>query len=390
MEGRKIGMASQCRGRWLVALLAVALSPGTAALEFAETIVKRGAAVEGDLYIAGRTVEIATEVRGDLVAAAQHLNVTRAVSEDLIVVGETLHLNGPVGDDVRAAGRLITLSAPLGGHLVAAGGQITLSAGASTGSWAWLAGRVLQVLGDVGGELKAAGQEVVIGGTVEGDVTVYAERIRVLEGAQIRGAFAYGSEQEPQIADGARIDGDIRRIPLPDLERRRGDLIGAAAGAGILLTAGLFLVGAVHLLLFPGLAAVAGQTASRRPWASLGLGLAILFLVPVLVMILLASVIGAPLALALLALYAVLLLFGYVHGAAWLGELVLRHWRKAALPGRVARLLALAVMLVVLALLQLVPVFGALTGMAVGLIGSGSLGLGLVHYYRAAAVGEAA
>lgn len=380
-------MVHHCGWRILVGLLVVpALLVNVMAQEFGETIVKRGAVVEGDLYLAGRTVEIATEVQGDLIAAGQSVNVTRPVTEDVMVAAETVSLSGPVADDVRAAGRHVSLSAPVGGHVLAAGEQVTLSVDASTGSWAWLAGRLVQVLGKVGGDLRAAGQEVVIGGTVLGDVKVYAERIRVLETAHIQGRLEYGSERELEIADGAVIEGDIKRMPLPDFEREAKTVVGAAMGAIVLFAFGLLVVGIFYVSAFPGLAAVAAQTATRRPWASLGMGIAILAGVPFVALMLIATGIGLLLAMAILALYAVTLLIGYINGIAWLGDLALRRWRKATAPSRLAKLLAFTLVLVVVMVLQLVPLFGQLAALVIWLFGIGGLSLGTFQYYRAASV----
>jgi cytoskeletal protein CcmA (bactofilin family) len=349
--------------------------------EFADTIVKRGPAIEGDLYLAGRTVEIATEVRGDLVVAGQHVGVSRPVSEDLIVAGETVRLTGPVADDVRAAGRLITLTAPVGDHVVAAGEQLTLTADASTGGRAWLAGRVIQVLGTVGGDLAAAGQEVVIGGTVHGNVKVYAETIRVLESARIKGRLEYGSREPLDIADGAIIEGDIKRIAVPDMEDGAEAAKRAAFAAALVFLAGLFLVGLVFLSLFAGVARSAADAVRNHPGMTAALGLGTLVIVPLIAIVLMATVVGLLPGLALLASYVLVALFGYVNGVSWLSRLVLDR-RTPAAGGRMRQYLAFAITLAVLAIAQLIPLLGLLAGLAVWIVGTGSLVFALARACR--------
>jgi hypothetical protein len=363
---------------WAVGvLLAAAAVIGTVvAQDFGETIIKRGA-VDGDLYLAGRTVEVAARVEGDLVAAGQRVSVTRPVAEDVIAAGEVVTLTGPVADDVRAAGRLVTLAGDVGDHIAVAGETVTLSSGAATGGYAWLAGRLVQVLGDVGGELKAAGQEVVVGGTVAKDATLMARRIRILETAHIHGRLAYRSPDEPEIADGAVIDGDIHRMPMPDAEKAAPRIAGAAVATGIVFGLGLFVVGAAYLAAFPAVAADAAGKASRQPWTALGLGLAVLLGVPFAAMVLAITVVGLLLAFAILAVYAVLLLAGYVNAVAWLARVALRRWRGLEVPGRGA-LLALVALLVV----QLVPVLGQLIVLFVWLAGIGGLMMALEARYR--------
>ena len=365
----------------IIVVVGLALVAAAGAQEFAETIVKRGV-VEGDLYLAGRTVEVAAEVRGDLVAAGQRINVGERIDEDVIAVGEIVTLTGNVADDVRAAGRVVTVMGSVGDHVVAAGETVTLSTGATTGGRAWLAGRIVQVLGDVGGELRAAGQEVVIGGAVLGDVSITAQRIRVLDTAHVHGSFEYRSATAPEIAEGAVIDGDITRQAMPEVSRGAEDGVGAMLGAGALFVVSMFIVGLVYLLAFPVVAAEAAQAGSDHPWASLGLGLAALFAVPFLSLILTATVVGLMLALVILATWTVALVTGYVNGVALTVGLVTRRWFGAA-PRRGASLLAFFVGLGVLSVLQLVPLVGQLAALLVWSVGVGSLVMALARRYRA-------
>lgn len=359
-------------------LAGIAGAGGAVAQEFGETVITRSP-VDGDLYLAGRTVEVAAEVRGDVVAAGQRINVTEVVTGDIIAAGEVVSLSGPVADDVRAAGRIVTISGPVGDHAVAAGETVTLSAGAVTGGWAWLAGRLVQVFGEVGGELRAAGQEVVIGGTVHGDTMLMGQRVRVLETAHIHGRLSYRSPQEAEIAAGAVVDGDIERLPMPDAEEAAP---GAALGAVLVFSLGLLVTGVFYLLAFPELNTEAARTASRHPWAALGVGLAVLLGVPFVAMVLAVTVIGMVPGFALVALYAVLLVAGYTGGVAWLAWLALRKWRGSDVPGRGPLVLAFILVMLALLIAQLVPMAGQLANLLVWLVGIGSLVMVLFSRYR--------
>jgi hypothetical protein len=310
------------------------------------------------------------------------VSISRQIAQDVIVAGETVILTGPAGDDVRAAGRLVLLSSPIADHLVAAGENVTLSTDASTGSWAWLAGRVVKILGDVGGELKVAGQEVVIGGAVGGDVLVTAEQIRVLETARIAGRFEYRSGEEPEISEGAVIQGETKRLVSGE---DPPDVAGAVTGAIVftfVLLLGAFVLGAVFLLAFRALSFEAAKMGSGSPWVALAVGFAVLVGLPLLIVASIATVIGLPLAIVALAFYVVVLMVGYVNGAAWVAYSALRRRRPTSDPSRVSLLLTFALVLCVLLLLQLIPLVGQVVGLFVWLIGIGSLTLALTARYR--------
>ncbi len=367
----------------IVFLLTIAgLITTAAAQQFGETIVKRGT-IPDDFYVAARTVEIAARVQGDLAAAGQRVTITEAVDADVITAAETVQINAPIADDLRTVGRMVTIAGPVGGHVVAAGETVTLTTDGRTGSWAWMAGRDVQVLGDVGGELKTAAQHVVIGGTVDGDVTVYAENVRVLGGAHIRGAFHYHGGENPAIADGAIIDGDITRSTRPDDGETGGDADdGVDVGAAIVFGLSMLVVGAVYLLGFPVFSEEAARRGTRRMLTSLGLGIAALIVTPFVAVLAMITLIGLPLGLAVLALYPVMLLVGYVNGIAAVGHVGVRRWRRTDTPGRRAVITAFVVALLALVLLQIIPYVGALLGIVIWLLGIGSLVLALAGRYR--------
>ena len=135
---------------------------------------------------------------------------------------------------------------------------------------------------------------------------------------------------------------------------------------------GLVAAAAVWALLFPGLAERAQARLARAPGASLVLGAAVLFVVPILMLVLLLTIIGAPLAFALLAAYGLVLLAGYLVVAGMLGDRLLHVTAKAA-PTRAQHLLALAAAVVLLGLLAAVPVVGWLLTLLALMAGTGAL-----------------
>ena len=133
----------------------------------------------------------------------------------------------------------------------------------------------------------------------------------------------------------------------------------------------LMVTGVVLLLLFPGVFARSARTIATNPWKSLGLGLAALVVTPVVVMILLFTVLGIPLAFTAMALYAVALLVGFLVAAVFLGDVGgLLGQRRPSPGGQIVRLLGA---LIVLALARWIPVVGGLILCLALLFGLGAL-----------------
>jgi len=269
---------------------------------------------------------------------------------------------------VRAAGRSVSIAGMVAGHVVAAGETVNITPAATIGGWAWLAGREVNVAGQVGGEVKVAAQAVTISAEVAGDVELMAEDIRIFPGARIRGDLVYRSDNKPHIADGAVIEGDIIARPVPYKEPQGG-------GAGLVFLVALAVAGCVYYLLFPAFSVAGADGLRRSPLTALGIGVAVLFATPFVVLLLLVSVIGMLVALPLLAWYLVSQLGGFLSGVIYVGDAGLRLTGKATTAGKGLRVLSIVLALVALVLVQIIPVVGGLAVLVLYVLGLGALQL---------------
>ena len=198
------------------------------------------------------------------------------------------------------------------------------------GGSAWILGRRVDVSGRVRRELRVTAVRVRIEGTVEGDVYLAARDIEILPAARITGSLSYWSGQEARIAPEARIAGRViqHQPRFFDRDGRVLTVLGLVTRA--LVVVNLFVSGVVLFLLFPRFTVAAARTVERRPWTSLGIGVAVLVLTPLAAVFLALTVIAIPLALALAALYVLALLLGFITAAFALGDLGARAFRRGA------------------------------------------------------------
>jgi cytoskeletal protein CcmA (bactofilin family) len=341
-----------------------------------------------DLYVAGGTVDVAAEVDGDVIAAGGQVTVDRDVRGDVLAAGGNVAIRARVGDDVRAAGGNVTVSGAVADEVVLGGARVLLAQSAQVGGRARLAGNTVQVAGRIDQGLKAAGTRIEISGRIAGDVELYADEIEIAPGASIGGDLVYYGREQARIAEGARIAGTVTRHRV-DVGEDFGEgleTVGAAARIGLYVS--LMLTGIVLFLLFPTGSVAAARTIGAAPWAALGLGFAVLVATPFLVLLLLVSLVGVWLGLALLALYFVLLLVGFLTGILYVGDRGLRWVGRAADASKGWYLLAIVLALLVLWLVRLIPVLGTVAVFALLLFGLGATTLFLWRRYmtpRAAA-----
>ena len=347
-------------------LLAALIATPLAAQEVGEVVVKRGQ-IADDLYVAGRSVDVSAQVQGDVVAAGRRVNIDQLISGDVIAAGESVTVRAEVLDDVRAAGRSVTIAGSVADHVVAAGETVDLTGAASIGGFAWFAGREVNVAGRIGAELRVAAQSVIISGEIGDDVQLMAEEIRVLDGARIRGNLTYRSNNEPVIADGAEIIGDVIARPMPYQEPE-------GERAVIIFTVLLAVAGIVYVLVFPTFSVAGALDLRASPLSALGVGIAFLLATPFIILLLFVTVIGLLVALPLLAWYLVSLLGGFLTAVISVGDVGLRLVGKAG-AGRGLRVLSVLLALIALLLIQLIPALGGPVMLALLILGLGAFQL---------------
>jgi cytoskeletal protein CcmA (bactofilin family) len=347
------------------------------AQQIGEVVIKRGM-VDEDIYLAGAQVDLYATVNGDAVIAGGQLNLEGDINADVIAAGGSISLRGSVADDARLAGGEIRVAGRVGDDLVAAGGRIHISPVARIGGRAWMSGGELRIDGEVVEELRASGGRVVITGVVNGNVELWAEEIVIEDTAVISGNLHYKSSHEASIANGARIDGEVRHTPV---ETDMKPVVAGVIFAALAVLLSIIITAVVLYLLFPDFSLRVSQSVRHEPWLSLGVGLAVFAGVPLLSVILFSTAIGVWLALVLLAIYLVMLLAGYFTGALFVGNAGLDMLNKTEV-SKALRAIALALAIFTLAVINLVPLLGSLVNWAVLLAGVGALSRQLYQAYR--------
>jgi hypothetical protein len=344
-----------------------------------------------NVYLSGSSVRPSGPVEGDLFAAGGNVSVDQPIKGDASLAGGQVSVNGAIGDDLRAAGGQVTLNGKVGGEALLTGGRINVDNNADVQGRLWAAGRNITLAGKYAKGVKAYGQYITVTGEVNGDARLTAESIEILPGAKINGSLTYTSRDELKI-DPAQVTGSVTRTAMPKDGRRwseRDHMRDRHWGYGMgtafrpFLLLGLIAAAAVFILLFPNATRAAQHEVGASPWKSLGLGAAMLFTLPPIAILLMMTIIGIPLAFALLALYPLLLLVGYLTTALYIGDRGAAALKKDTSNNSIwMRIGFAALALLALGLIRLIPFVGGLTIFAALLIGMGAWSLHLYHRYK--------
>lgn len=326
-----------------------------------------------DHFAAGQNVTVAEPVSGDLLAAGREVILDAKVGGDAAAAGGTVRLNGNVTDNAYAAGGQVFVNGTISRNARFAGGNVEIAPSSRIEGGASIAARQVRVIGSIGGYLQAAGGSLYINGPVGGDVEVAGRQIELGPNARIAGSLRYRSRGVLKQDPGAQVLGGIERLPF---EVRTTPAVGRAFArvAFWIWTVGLMLLVAILLLLLPGFSNVIG-TLEARPGTSALLGFALLVCIPVASLILLITLIGAPLGLLAMTVYFALLILGYLAAAAAVGDLLLKRLRLANAGTFRWRIAAAILGIFIISVIGKIPVLGGLVAFAALIMGIGAVGL---------------
>jgi hypothetical protein len=259
----------------------------------------------------------------------------------------------------------VLVDAAVNDNATVAGRTVRLSPKADVGGEAVLTGNSVIAEGHIARDLKIGATTARIGADVGGGVEAQARDVSVLPGAVIRGDLVVRAPEPPTISPDAQVLGEVRYESTA-----REAWSGWIRLFGFSFLA-LLILGWVALAVAPSWASRVAGTLRRRLGMSAAAGVAVLVLLPLLAGALLITVIGIPLSIVLLALYAAGVVVSGVIVGYRLGEWMLgrAHRPDASRWGR----MALGVFIVALGVT--LPAVGWLVALVVVMLGTGAIAL---------------
>lgn len=333
-------------------------------------------------YAAGNRIEITTPMARDVVVAGREIEITQSVAGDVLAAGWRVLLSGRADDDVRIAAGEVVVNGPVAGDVTLAGGDVTLGSNARVGGRSWITGRSVRINGILDRELEVAGATVQVAGEIHKPVRIVAEKLEILSSARILAPLSYRGPTEAQIAEGAVVSGPVmfNRIPVHEARRARA----WPAASTLLFSTHLFLAGILVLVFLPRAQQSIVETLRAQPGMSLLAGFALLVTTPIAALVLVISILGLPIGLALAALYAIALFAGVLTTAFFVGDVEGTLFKFGPVSTRGQHALLLLAGVLTLALLR--SVLGGLVVFVSVLFGLGALTLwGYRHIAQAPA-----
>ena len=394
-------------------------------------VIEEGEVIEDDLYVSANTFILNGTIKGDLLAvgSAVIIGPSGVVEEDLMAAGQAVVINGTVGDDARIAGSVLSMgnSAEVGGDLVAFGYSFEAEPGSTIGRDALVFGSQAVLSGDVERNVIAGSGGLQINGSVGGDVTAevggpgdvppispmtfmplppgvpaptsISGGLTLGPDATIEGDLNYTADTPADLPSGA-VSGDVSREepvqPEEEAPPTASERVLSWFFKFLRQLVTLLVIGLLLAWLLPDLVRNSAQTLQTKPLPSLLWGFLthILFFVLIFVLIiviifltillgtltlgsLVMTVVGAGAVVISSLLLGFQLAYAYVAKivvAVLIGRLILGLIHKDSAENRFwPMLLGVALLVLLIAILQIIPILGGLLIYLITIFGLGAL-----------------
>lgn len=315
------------------------------------------------VYAAGRTVDISSEIFGDVYCAGQNVTVSGTVHGDVLCAGQNVTVTGTIDGDTRLAGQTVNIGGNVKGSATVGGQSFVLQSRGSIDRDATIGSSEANLNGTVGRDLTTGGSNVTISNSVGRNISANAQHLMLTSSAKVGGNIRLVSNNDVKKDPGAMVNGSIVRTKPTSAQET------SSRGGGIRWIAFVFfsmlITALVLLLIFPRFFQETTNQAFPLPWMALLTGFVASIIVPIIIIVLAATIIGIPLAIILALLWIVALLFSGPLFAYYIGRLILRPNRK--------QVLIMLLGAVILIILYLIPVVNIIAVLAAIWIGTGML-----------------
>lgn len=228
----------------------------------------------------------------------------------------------------------------------------------------------VRIDGMVARDVVALGGDVSVTGTVGGDVVALAGVVRLGPSAQVGGDLISG--REPVIAGGAQVRGVVKSVGDARIAAGVGGAGRYLLGWLAMTVSALLLAMVLHWLVPRRMLTAVLSTARRQPGKSLGVGLVMAIVLPVIALAAIITVIGIPFGVAILVAAGLLAFVGFVTAGWILGRYVeSRSERGRGWDPRVW----VAIGVGILCAVTLIPVVGNLVWILASMVGVGSIAI---------------
>jgi cytoskeletal protein CcmA (bactofilin family) len=352
--------------------LAVAMAAPASATETrsGDTVdVGKDEIIKTDLFFSGHHLRLEGTVDGDVYAFGQQVDVPGHITGDLICFAQSARISGRVDGNIRSFTNNITVSGTVGRNVTAFNEVFNLDPNGTIGHGLTVFTQTVTLDGKVGRDFLAFFQQATLSGKIDGSMRAKGDSLTISSGAEIDGKAQFEGPKPASVSTNAKLAFPLEYKLVEHRSRMN-------RGAGyyiwrVIWTAAYVLFGIVLFSLMPKFSREAVELGEHYG-ASFGLGVLVLFGVPIAAFIACITIIGLFIVLSTLLLWLVVLWTSEIIVGTIVGQWLLgrshEFWPMA---------LRMAVGFAVVRIITSIPFIGGWAAFVAVLWGMGAISLAL-------------
>jgi cytoskeletal protein CcmA (bactofilin family) len=328
--------------------------------------------VKEDVYATGQEINVDGTVDGDLYVWGQEAILRGHVTGDVFLFVQSARIEGQVDGSVRGFCNNITVSGSVERSLMVWAQVIHVDSRGSIGRTVTSFSQTLGIDGKVGRDLLVFNQTTRINGSIGGNIDEKSEALTIEDSAQVSGTIRYEGNKEPVVSKKAKLASEVQFIRHV---KHREEFGKSSVVWALLLAAAFVLFGLVLFLVMSSFSREAVH-ASESYGASLGLGVLVLFAVPIASLIACVTFVGIFIGLSTFVVWIIALFAAQTVVGAVIGQWILGKTEDTW--GRIGRM---AIGVLIIRAVTLLP-HGGWIKLVVLLWGIGAISLALYRRFQ--------
>lgn len=341
--------------------------------EFAE--VKAGETIKGDIFLFAHRARVDGTVEGDVFIFSGDANVSGHVRGDVISFAQSLRVSGQVDGNIRSFANNMTISGSVAKNVLTFDEVVNLDSPGKIGGSLTLFAQTLSLDGRLGRDLLSFAKNVNISGTVGGAIRARGGTLSIGSTAEVHGPIHFAGDKPPDVASEAKLSSPVE---YEKVEHKPNYANPHFYLWRVIFAATVLLFGMVLFLLMPKFAAES-VVAGERMGTALGLGVLVLFAVPIAAIVACVTVIGLALGIS-----AILLWYVSLHGALLVVGTLLGKWILGPARDIWPLIGRMTLGYVLLRIIFTVPYLGGWAKLAAVIWGLGAISLALYQRFQPA------
>ena len=336
-------------------------------------VVSATEVLEGPYFALGDLIEISGVVKGDAFLIGTQVILNGRVEGNLYVLAGSFEMNGALGGNAWIVAGGTSFAGVVEGNVN------ILSASAQMGSSGKIRKDLLVCAGNVelenfvAQDVTVLASNVKVLGSIGHDMRSFAGKLKLSSTAKVGGDLTYKSNKTAWIDSKAQIGGTVQYkrslfYDLIDIPVLKGLIIGSKVAAFLMNFIYTFVIGVVLIRMFPKKLHKTLAVLHEVPLKACLYGITLLIVLPIASLLLLATVIGAPFALTLIALNIVSFYTVKIFVILWGMNALFSHWRW-----KKNSITALITGQIVYCMITLIPLIGPFVAIACMVIGLGAV-----------------